>query len=448
MITIKKGLNLPIHGTPKQEISKGNASSVVALVGTDYHGLKPSLNVQEGDQVKLGQLLFEDKKNPGVRYTSPAAGKIVHLNRGHRRVFQSIEIEVSGNEEQVAFAEFKNKDIASYTDKEVEALLNEAGLWGAIRKRPFSKTPALGSRPLAFFINAMDSNPLAANPDIIINEKSEHFQNGIKILSKLTSGPTFVIKRSGSKINVSASGNIKVEEFSGPHPAGNVGTHIHHLFPANEKRIVWYMGYQDVIAVGELFKTGKLSVERVVSLSGPMVKNPRLIRTRIGANCTQLTQGELVAGEARIISGSVLFGQKCWGPFSYLTRFSNQVTALQEGREREFLGWQAPGFNKFSVKRVYASCMNASKIFPFTSNKNGSPRAMVPVGAYEKVMPFDTLPTQLLRALITKNTELSQQLGCLELDEEDLALCTFVDPGKVDFGPILRDNLTQIEKEG
>jgi Na+-transporting NADH:ubiquinone oxidoreductase subunit A len=244
------------------------------------------------------------------------------------------------------------------------------------------------------------------------------------------------------------SDRIVQKSFSGPHPAGNAGTHIHYLDPVSSKKTVWTVGYQDVIAIGKLFVTGKLDVERVISLAGPQVENPQIIRTRLGANLQELSAGLLKAGENRIISGSVFGGRRAVGAFAYLGRYHNQVTVLQEGRERPFLHYMQMGSSRFSVLPIYISKLFKDRKFGFTTSTNGSERAMVPVGSYEKVMPLDILPTQLLRSLIVGDTETAQQLGCLELDEEDLALCTFVCPGKYEYGPILRENLTRIEKEG
>jgi Na+-transporting NADH:ubiquinone oxidoreductase subunit A len=217
----------------------------------------------------------------------------------------------------------------------------------------------------------------------------------------------------------------------------------------NANRTVFYIGYQDVIALGKLIETGKLFTERVVALSGSRVKNPRLLRTRVGACICEITEGELAEGSNRVISGSVLNGRTKDDVFCYLGHYHNAITAIEEQtNHREFLGWQSPGFNKFSVKRIFLSTFTGGKKFDIGTDTHGSLRSMVPVGMYEKVMPLDVLPTQLLRALLTKDTDMAQQLGCLELDEEDLALCTFASVGKKDFGPVLRENLTIIEKEG
>ncbi|MDH5580586.1 MAG: Na(+)-translocating NADH-quinone reductase subunit A [Bdellovibrionales bacterium] len=448
MVSIKKGLNLPLRGAPQQKVDETRTTKTVALVGSNYKGMKPTMLVNVGDEVKIGQKCFEDKKNPGVFFTAPGAGKVVELNRGQKRTFQSLVIELSSNEEHQSFSSYSSKDIDGWEAQGIRELLIESGMWTALRTRPFSKTPQVDSSASAIFINAMDTNPLALDPSYVISLHRENFQNGVKIISKLTEGKTFVCKAAGKDIGLNPQGSIKIEDFSGPHPAGNVGTHIHFLHPVNANRSVWHIGYQDVIAIGHLFQTGQLSLERYVALSGPLVKQPRILKTRLGANCMELVDDQLISGDSRIISGSVFSGTKCWGPFSYLGRFDNQITVVEEGRDREFLGWHAPGAKKFSIKPVFVSALTGLSKVKITTNKNGSYRAMVPIGIYEKVMPMDILPTQLLKALITKNTDQAQALGALELDEEDIALMTFADPGKVDFGPILRENLNIIEKEG
>jgi len=450
MIKIRRGLDLPITGAPRQVIEEGPTVRSVAVIGFDYHGMKPTMEVKVGDKVKLGQLLFTDKKTEGVRYTAPASGTVSAINRGHQRVLQSVVIDVEGNDSE-SFTSYSASDLASLDRQKVIDNLVNSGLWTSLRTRPYSKVPALDSKPENIFVSAMDSNPLAADVALVIAEKTDAFINGLTVLSRLTEGKLFLGHDPKSKDLVQSAANVSgvvCKSFSGLHPAGNVGTHIHFLAPVSAKRQAWSLNYQDVIAIGELFINGQLNVDRVISLAGPQVENPRLVRTRIGANLTELTAGQLKPGENRLISGSVFGGRNSYGPVAFLGRYHSQVSVLLEGKERPFLHYLQPGVSRFSVKNIYISKLFSGKKFSFTTSTNGSERAMVPVEAYEKVMPLDILPTQLLRSLIVGDTDTAQKLGCLELDEEDLALCTFVCPGKYEYGPILRDNLTRIEKEG
>jgi Na+-transporting NADH:ubiquinone oxidoreductase subunit A len=447
MVKVKKGLDLPISGSPEQKITDGNAISRVAVVGFDYAGMKPTMAVQVGDKVKKGQLLFEDKKITGVKYTSPASGTVIEINRGEKRVFQSIVVEVSGTD-SVEFPKYNASDLAGLQREQVVNNLVESGLWTSFSTRPYSKVPELNAKPNSIFVTAIDTNPLAANPEVVIQQNEESFNQGVSVVSKLTDGKVFVCVAENSSIKLASSDRVEKHEFSGPHPAGNTGTHIHFLDPVSVKKQVWSISYQDIIAIGKLFTSGELYVDRVVSLAGPMVKNPRLVKTRLGANISELVADEIKSEGHRTISGSVFGGRTARNSVDYLGRYSNQVSVLGETSEREFMGWLSPGPNKFSVMNIYISKLFSGKLFNFTTTTNGSDRAMVPLGAYEKVMPLDILPTQLLRALLVGDTEQAQLLGCLELDEEDLSLCTFVCPGKYEYGPILRDNLTRIEKEG
>lgn len=447
-ITIKHGLDLPIDGVPDQRIDQGPALKRVALVADDYIGMKPTMTVAEGDRVKLGQVLFTDKKTAGVNYTSPGCGQVVEVNRGAKRAFQSVVVELDG-EQAETFASYGTDQLGTLTREQVVANLTKSGLWTTLTQRPYGKIPSPDQKPHSLFVTAIDTHPLAPNPKIVIADRQPYFEAGLRVLKHLTSGAVYLCTAAGAEIPGSTLGFISHYEFDGPHPAGLPGTHIHFLDPVSMNKFVWQIGYQDVLAIGELFVTGSLPVERIVSIAGPQVTQPRLLRTRIGAAIADLTDGQLKAGDNRIISGSVLCGRAAVGPRAYLGRRHNQVCALREGRDREFLGWQKPGFDKFSVKPVYASGFAADpRRFPFTTNRNGSRRAMVPIGMYEQVMPLDILPTQLLRALIVGDTDQAQALGCLELDEDDIALCTYVCPGKYEYGAILRKNLETIEREG
>lgn len=452
MITIKQGLDLPINGKPEQVIRNGNAVTEVAVLGEEFVGMRPSMKVREGDIVKKGQVLFEDKKNPGVVFTAPASGTVVAINRGEKRVLQSVVIRVEGDE-QITFNCYEEAQLASLTADQVKQNLVESGLWTAFRTRPFSKVPALDAEPSSIFVNAMDTNPLSADPEVIIAENNQAFFNGLTVLSRLFDGSKTVHLCGAADSNILNAAqskqiaNVQTNRFKGPHPAGLAGTHIHFIDPVSITKQVWYLNYQDVIAIGQLFTTGELNVERVISLAGPQVKNPRLIRTRLGANLSQLTANELNEGENRVISGSVLSGTTATGPLDYLGRYALQVSVLLEGRNKEFFGMIAPYSDKFSITRTTLGHF-AKKLFNFTTAVHGSERAMVPTGAYERVMPLDIIPTLLLRDLAAGDTDSAQALGCLELDEEDLALCTFVCSGKNNWGPLLRQALEKIEKEG
>ncbi|KGQ43840.1 Na(+)-translocating NADH-quinone reductase subunit A [Gallibacterium anatis] len=446
MITIKKGLDLPIAGKPEQVIHNGNAVTEVALLGEEYVGMRPSMKVREGDVVKKGQVLFEDKKNPGVLFTAPASGTVTAINRGAKRVLQSVVIQIEGDD-QVTFNKYSADELKSLTSEQVRQNLQASGLWTALRTRPFSKVPSVDAVPSSIFVNAMDTNPLAADPEVVLKAHWEDFTHGLTVLSRLHEGKLHLCKAGDSNIPTVDLPNLSIHDFGGPHPAGLSGTHIHFIDPVSATKTVWYLNYQDVIAFGRLFTTGELYNGRVISLAGPQVKNPRLIRTQLGANLSQLTQGELKEGENRIISGSVLSGHKAEGAVDYLGRYALQVFVIAEGREKEFLGWIMPGTNKYSITRTVLGHFG-HKLFNFTTALNGGHRAMVPIGAYERVMPLDIIPTLLLRDLSAGDTDSAQALGCLELDEEDLALCTFVCPGKNDYGPMLRAALDKIEKEG
>ena len=447
MFRIRKGLDLPISGVPEQHVTTGASIHHVAIVGDDYVGMRPAMLVQEGDRVIKGQALFEDKKNPGVMFTAPASGTVVAIHRGERRVLQSVVIRIEGDEKR-EFARFDAADLATLSHDAVQTQLLESGLWTALRTRPYSKTPVPGTVPAAIFVTAIDTNPLSADPQPLILAERKAFDAGLTVLTRLTPGKVHVCQASGGKLGGHPQGQVAFNEFAGPHPAGLVGTHIHFLEPVSLTKQVWHLNYQDVIAIGKLFTTGELCAERIIAIGGPQATHPRLVRTLLGADLTALLAGETKEGENRIISGSVLSGRHATGPMAWLGRFHLQVSVVLEGREKELFGWVLPGAEKYSVTRTTLGHFLRRKLFNFSTSTNGGERAMVPIGNYERVMPLDILPTVLLRDLLAGDTDGAQALGCLELDEEDLALCTYVCPGKYEYGPVLREVLTRIEQEG
>ncbi|MCP5045866.1 MAG: Na(+)-translocating NADH-quinone reductase subunit A [bacterium] len=451
---IKKGLNVPISGDPVQVISAANPSQKVALVGYDYPGMKPVMAVAEYDKVKLGQVLFTDRKMPGVNYTSPAAGTVVEVNRGTKRVFESIVIKVDEKEEEneITFESFNADQLDSLDPEKVKNLLIESGMWTSLRARPFGKVADPAVTPHSLFITTMDTNPLAPSPEVILQDgdNGEAFKNGLTIASRLTEGKLYLCKAPGASIPTISNDRLSVEEFGGPHPAGNAGTHIHYLDPVDRHKTVWQIDLQDVIALGKFFTSGRIPVERIVSLAGPQVEKPRLVRTRIGAGTDYIVADQLKDSpfSNRVISGSVLSGRTAAGHMAYLGRYHNQVVSLEDGVKRRFLGWLNPGANLYSVKNVVLSSFLPKKKFAFSTAANGDKRAVFPAGSYEQIMPMDTEIVYLLRALMVDDIEEAENLGCLEMVEEDLSLCSYVSPAKIEYGEVLRRNLTIIEKEG
>ena len=455
---ITKGLDLPISGKPKQVIRRRAPVSRVAVLADDFPGMKPRMLVEEGQTVRRGQPLFENRKVPGVLHTAPGAGRVIGIHRGARRVLQSVAIDLSDGEragtprpdELAKFASWTGKPAESLSRDEVRALLVESGLWTALRTRPFGKSPAPDSTPAALFVTAIDTAPLAPLPEVALAGREADFARGLRIVAKLTEGRTYLCVSEHSELPDGIDAPVRVERFAGPHPAGTPGLHIHLLEPVSRKKTVWHLGYADVAAIGRLFATGELDVERVVSLAGPQVLDPCLVRTRLGASTEDLAEGALRPGvEVRLIAGDVLSGKAARGDaFGYLGRFDRQLSAIAEDRERRFLGWLAPGTRQFSVLRLFASRWLGVREFDMTTAIHGSHRPMVPVGTYEQVMPLDILPTFLLRALMVGDLERAEALGALELEEEDVALCTFVCHSKIAYGPILRRSLEQLESEG
>ena len=446
MITIKKGLNLPIAGVPVEIKPEEKVTQRVALLGRDYHGLKPQLTVKVGDEVSRGSTLFVDKKNTLVRWTSPITGKISAIRRGERRKLLAVEVERSSRQHQEKFPSYTRAQLQKIKAENIVEVLLKSGLWTALRTRPFSKVPAPIERPHNIFVNVMDTNPLAVSPAFFIADYRDDLKTGIQLLERLSQEKVFVCKAADMELSVEGK-NIEVRSFAGKHPAGLSGTHMHFLSPVGRGRTNWVIHYQDAAAIGNLFTQGELMTERMISLAGPQARKPRPVRTSLGADLVELTDGEMLEGDNRIISGSIFHGYIAEGQEAFLGRHHLQVSLLARGAEREFMGWLSPGLKRFSTINIYLSKWFPQILFNFTTTTNGSPRAMMPIGNYETMMPLDILPTQLLRALVVGDIEAAENLGCLELDEEDLALCTFVCPSKYEYGDILRHNLELIEKE-
>ncbi len=452
-ITTSKGLNVPLSGVPDPLVDTGRKVRSVALLGRDYVGLKPRMLVQEGDKVSLGDALFIDKRDPAVAYTAPGTGRIAAINRGERRALLSVVIELDPSaQDPVQFTDLVDSQVDSLPDERIRAVLHSSGLWTAFRTRPFSRVPLADSAPRSIFLTAIDTNPLAANPvDVVVGNEPD-FEAGLAVVARLTDGPVYLCTGEGWSGPTGNPQRVETVEFSGPHPAGLAGTHIHHIDPVGADRTVWHIGYQDVIAIGALFRTGRISTERIVAMGGPAVERPRLVATRLGASTDELTAGELKFDSAagpgpRVVSGSVLSGRRARGPEAYLGRYHVQVSAIPAGGQRRLLGWLPFRSNAFSFTGMFAS-RTQRRVEDLTNDSHGTQSALVPIDAFDKVLPLDVAAVPLLLSILIKDTDQAQALGCLELDAEDLALCSFVCPGKNDYGSVLQANLEQIEREG
>lgn len=441
-IKTKKGLNIPITGQPIQIVDSGSAVKQVALLGPDYVGLKPKILFEVGQAVGLGEPLFLDKRDPQVKFASPGTGRVVAINRARRRILQSVVIELDDAvASETIFDPGQSPGPATVRD-----LLLRSGLWTSLRTRPYNRVADSSSTPRSIFVTAIDTRPLAADPRVIIAHRKSEFEKGMAVLGRLGDWPIYLCTGPNWQEPEFKGDGIRGVEFDGPHPAGLTGTHIHHLDPVAADRMVWHIGYQDVIAIGHLFKTGRLLTERIVSLAGPGARRPRLLRTRLGANVIELASGEMAPERhCQVISGSVLDGFAAQGPLGYLGRYHNQISVIPDAVERSLFGWLTPAA---SSAGLFASTQGHRRLREFTTARNGRRAAMIPVEALERVMPLDILPAPLLRAMLVQDTDAAQALGCLELAEEDLALSSFVCPAKQDYGAALRINLDLIEREG
>ena len=437
MIKTSKGLNLPISGTPDPIISDAPNVTSVSLLANDFVGMKPTMMVKVGDIVKRGTKLFEDKKNPGIFFTSPAGGTVKDINRGDKRKFLSVEVEVSENEDAEYF-EYEN------TSEGLTELLINTGLWNAFRTRPFNRTPKVGSLPDAVFVNACDTNPLSVDPYFIIDQDRDDFKNGLEALTRLFSCPIHCTYQNNNfEINVD---KINYCQVLGPHPAGLSSTHISQLYPVSINKIAWTINYQDIISLGYLLKNKSLRTHKIIALGGPSVFKPSLISARISGNIDQLTAGK-IDNNSRVVSGSLIYGHASEGIMNYLGFYDSIISAIPDEANDIFLNWLMPGSNLHSKLNVFSSSLLNPNKFTFNVSLNGGDRAIVPVGSYDEILPMDILVPQLLKALVVGDIEQAVELGMLELAPEDLALASYICPSKYDYCSILANNLNNLYLE-
>lgn len=441
-IKISKGFDIKIVGAPTHDLESLPPSDIFVLKPSDFKDLTPKLLVAEGDTVLAGQKVFFDKDRPEIGFVSPVSGEVVEIVRVEKRRISEIKILADKK------IEFKQFDVSNQNTKEgIKEILLESGCWSYIRQRPFDLIPDITATPKAIFVSLFDTAPLAPDYDFVFKNKKVELKKGLEVLAKLSGGNLQIgVPNSSTLETIGNLSGASVNEFKGPHPAGNVGIHIHHISPILPGQSVWYLNPQDVCIIGNLFLTGRYDATRIIALGGSGVVDPQYYEVLTGQTLRNILEKKIKEDNQRIIQGNVLTGVKS-SESDYLSFYTNQITVISEGNQPEFLGWILPGFNKLSLSRSYFSWLNKSKTYNLDTNTHGEERAFVVSGQYEKVLPMNIMPVILLKAILAQDIERMEQLGIYEVSEEDFALCEFVCTSKIEVQQIIRQGLELMQKE-
>ncbi len=443
VVKIKKGLDIKMVGKAEHTLQVSKSSDLFAIKPTDFHNLTPKLLVRVDDEVKVGTALFQDKYRPEIKFTSPVSGKVVAVNRGERRRILEVVIESDGKHDVL---EFKKGSAATLSADEIKENLLGMGLWPFIKQRPYGIIANPESKPKAIFISGFDSAPLAPDYAFILKDQLSSFQAGIDLLAKMSGAPVHVSLPAGQDSPLKQVKNAKLHTFAGPHPAGNVGIQIHHIAPINKGETVWTVGPQEVAMIGRSLENGHLIAEKIVALAGSEVIKPQYYKTTLGTSIKEIVAANIKEGNVRYISGNVLTGTKI-SKSNFLGFYDSLLSVIPEGDYYELFGWALPGFGKFSTSRTFFSWLTPNKEYRLDTNYHGGERAFVMSGEYNKVVPMEVMPVQLLKAILAEDIDAMEQLGIYEVIEEDFALCEFVCTSKIDSQEIIRNGLNLMIKE-
>lgn len=449
IIKIKKGLDINLKGAADKIVVNSLNISEYAVKPTDYIGVRPKMLVAEGDAVKAGTPLFFNKNNESVIFTAPVSGTIKAIRRGEKRVIQEVVIETSG---EMQYESFEAANPLQLSKQDIIDKMLKSGTWTLLRQRPFATIADPATDPKAIFISGFDTAPLAPDYDLLLHGRGEVFQAGLDALSKLTSGKVHLsinpkINHTGVYTN---SKNVEIHQFEGKHPTGNVGIQINHIDPINKGDIVWVVNPQDVATIGTLFTEGIYRPEKIIALCGSSVRKPQYHRVYAGACISSLVESQVEDQNVRYISGNVLTGTKI-AKDGFLGAFDNQITVIPEGDKYEFMGWLTPGLSKFSFSHTFlsgfANNFGSKKEYDIDTNMHGERRAYVVTGEYEKVLPMNIYPMQLIKACVIGDIDEMEALGIYEVEPEDFALCEFIDTSKTEIQTIIREGLESIRRE-
>lgn len=448
-VKLRKGLDIRLLGVANKIKSEFVTPSSVSIKPADFHGMTPKMLVKEGASVRMGEAVFHDKYNDAIKYVSAVSGTVRSIVRGEKRRILEVIIDLDGNQD---FSPATGIDFSSMDGSAVKAKMLEAGLWPFVKQRPLDVVADPNNEPKAIFVSAFDSSPLAPDYDFALHGKNEEFQAGLTVISKLTKGKVHLTlngKAPADAVFTDAKG-VQINKIIGKHPAGNVGTQIHHIDPINKGEFVWVLNPQDVAIIGRYFLTGKFIAKRVIAVAGSEIKDPQYHEVIIGTKVSELLNGRITSDNVRVISGNVLTGDKI-ATDGYLGFYHNQITVIPEGNEMKFVltkGWMSPGLDKFSNNRLLlSSWIGGRKQYRMDTNTNGEERAFVQTGEIDRVFPFDILPMQLTKAAITNDIDGMENLGIYEVAPEDFALCEYVCSSKIDIQDKIRNGLDLIQKE-
>ena len=444
-VKLKNGLDIMLKGVADKTLVSEVQSVHYGVKPVDFPGLTPKLDVKQGDKVSAGTPLFHDKIRPEILFTSPVSGRVLSVTRGEQRKLLEIVVQKDGDD----FIDFKRSDPNDLTREKVKESLLASGLWPVVRQRPYHIVAHPSDVPKAIFISGFDTAPLAPDYNFIMdNSQSTLFRSGITALRKLTDGKINLVLngKSDSSELLTKAADVVISHFSGPHPASNVGVHIHHLYPLNKGEVIWFANLQDVIAIGRLFEEGIYKHDRILAFTGSEVLHPQYYKVRSGLSISSLVKDNVRQDNLRFISGNVLTGTRIEQE-GFLGFYDSQVTVIPEGDYYEFFGWMSPGTNKFSFSKTFVSSLIPGKSYRLDTNLHGGERAFVMTGQYEKVVPMDIYPMQLLKAILSEDIDMMENLGIYEIAEEDFALCEFICPSKIEIQSIVRKGLDLMIKE-
>ena len=443
-IKIKRGMDIKLEGAPSLDVHQANSPATFAVKPTDFKGLVPKMHVKQGDKVKAGDCLFADKKNDKICFTAPVSGEIAEVVRGDRRAILAVKILADS---ETAYKSFNTSGFVDKSRDEVVELLLASGLWPFIVQRPYGLLADPSIAPKAIHVSGFDSAPLAADLSISLKGQEANLKTGFEILKKLTEGKVHlnVHATKDSSIYNSLEG-VEKTIFSGPHPSGLVGVQINKIDPINKGDVVWTIKPQHVAFIGKFFETGNLDLEQTIVVVGSEIRKPAYYATRLGASVSELLMDNVSNDNVRVISGNVLTGTKI-AQDGYLGYYDNQISVIPEGDHFEMLGWLLPSYPRPTLSSTFPLFKFFKKTFKVNTNPHGENRAYVVTGQYEKVMPMNIMPQQLIKSVMAKDLELMENLGIYEVIEEDMALCEFVCTSKIDVQRVLSEGLELMAEE-
>ncbi len=443
-VRVKKGYRIKIAGRPSSDIEHLSKPARVAAAPGMLPNVKPRLAVAVDDHVKVGSLLYVDKRNPRVRFLSPGAGIIEQINFGPRRTIQEIVIRLDDEEDVESFPTVSENSLQAATREHLIEMLTTGGLWPLLRELPFREIPDPQAAPPQIIVTLGSQEPFHPLPEVYLNGNIDLFAFGIRILQKLAgNAPVLIASNRQYQFVMKELKDLLSHVVDGHYPADDAGVLLYQIKKSPNQNRAWYIDGQDVLMIARLAKYGRYPTERMMVVAGSAADHTGHFHTRLGVPLKHLARQLHENIPVRAVCGGIFRGIQAPAD-TYMGLCECSLLLLPEGNVREFMALVKPGYQKPSYSRAFLSVMNPAELL-YDCCLHGEERACIACMHCADVCPVDILPQMTYKAILVGEVEEYLEHGLLDCVE--CGLCSYVCPAKIELTAVLKSARASYARE-